>query len=167
MITLRAFRADDTASCLAILDSNVPEYFLAADRHDVEKFLGDLENLGVRYFVVEDSAKLVAAGGVAVREGMARMCWGMVDRALHRRGFGTLLLLVRLLEGARMGATHASLETIPATTAFFERRGFAITGGHDDYYAPGMHRRDMTLALDEETIGRLEAELARIPHQRT
>src|SRR5688572_6838875 len=105
-MVIRPYEPTDREACLRVLDSNVPEYFLASDRDEVAAFLDDLERLGVRYFVVEDGGAIVACGGVAVDEQTkdARLCWGMVERARHRQGIGRRLLVERLREGMRLGA---------------------------------------------------------------
>lgn len=168
---LRAYRAEDREGCLRVLDSNMPDYFLASDREEVGSFLDRLAEMGVRYFVIEDEddrGKIVACGGVAVDEKKdARMCWGMVHRARHRTGLGRVLLVARLLEGARMGARTASLATIPAVEGFFAKAGFALTGGEDDHYAPGMHRRDYAMTLDVELLAQRFTELAAEAHLTT
>jgi GNAT superfamily N-acetyltransferase len=161
-VILRRYRKSDRSACLAVLRSNVPESFLPRDADDVGVFLDKLDDLAVRYFVVEDGGVIVACGGVAVDDRAdARMCWGMVRRDRHGQGIGRLLLLYRLLEGAKMGGRTASLETLPEIAGFFEREGFAVTGGKDDQYAPGMHRRDLELTLDAPRLAARFEELAR------
>jgi N-acetylglutamate synthase-like GNAT family acetyltransferase len=158
MVRLRPYRKSDREDCLCVLDSNVPEYFLASDREEVGVFLDRLEEAGVRYLVIEEERAIVACGGVAVSaEHDARMCWGMVRRDVHRRGFGTILLAARLVEGARMGAKTASLATIPNVEGFFAKLGFRLIGSEKDHYAPGWDRRDYAITLDERTLERLAA----------
>lgn len=161
MVRLRDYRADDREACLRVLDSNVPEYFLAGEREDVAACLDALEERGIHYLVVENEEGIVACGGVRVSETKdARMCWGMVRRDLHRRGLGRLLLAARLVEGARMGAVTASLTTIPSVEGFYAKEGFVLTGSVNDHYAPGWHRRDYAITLDDATLARLRASLA-------
>lgn len=88
------------------------------------------------------------------------MCWGIVDRIRQGEGLGRLLLLARLVRAAELGARRAGLDTIPAVVPFFEREGFVVTGGEDDAYGPGIHRRDLELVLDDTTVARLEKSLA-------
>lgn len=136
----------------------MPEYFLASDRDEVASFLDRLGDMGVRYLVGEEDGAIVACGGVAVSaEQDARMCWGMVRRDLHRGGIGTTLLAARLVLGAEMGATTASLATIPSSEGFFAKLGFSLTGSEKDHYAPGLDRRDYVLNLDEATLVRVRA----------
>ena len=153
-VRVRPYRRADREACLRVLDSNVPEYFLPSDRDEVASFLDRLDEMGVRYFVIEDdAARIVACGGVAVDETTkdARMCWGMVERALHRQGIGRALLEYRLREGKAMGAKTASLATISKVEGFFAHEGFSFTSGEDDHYGPGMHRRDYRIDLSDES----------------
>lgn len=155
---VRSYRPDDREACLRVLDTNVPEYFLAADRADVATFLDALEERGIHQLVIEQDEGLVACGGVRVSaEKDARMCWGMVRRDLHRRGLGRALLAARLVEGATMGAKTASLDTVPQVEAFYAKMGFSLVGSEKDHYAPGWHRQQYVMTLDEPTLERLRS----------
>jgi hypothetical protein len=85
------------------------------------------------------------------------MCWGIVHAAHHGRHLGECFLLARLLLGAAAGADRAGLDTIPKTTAFFARHGFAVVRAVDDGYGPGIHRRDMAVTLDAGRVAALRA----------
>lgn len=157
--SVREYRVADREACLRVLDSNVPEYFLASDRHEVGAFLDRLEGKGIRYLVIErEHDEIVACGGVAVSDAKdARMCWGMVRRDLHRRGLGRMLLAARLIEGAKMGAKTASLDTVPQVEALYARMGFSLASSTKDHYAPGWHRQEYVMALDAPALARLSA----------
>lgn len=150
---IRSYPPSDREACLRVLDTNVPEYFLATDRADVGAFLDALEEKGIHYLVIEEDDAIVACGGVAVSDAKdARMCWGMVRRDLHRRGLGSVLLAARLVEGANMGAKTASLDTVPQVEAFYVKMGFALVASTKDHYAPGWHKQDYVITLDDETL---------------
>ena len=161
---LRRYEDADRDACLAVFDSNVPRFFAPHERDGFASFLGDLERFSVQYFVLVESAgphaRMIACAGVGRRDDEARMCWAIVDGARHGEGFGRLLLLVRLVRGAELGARRAGLDTIPSVAPFFEREGFVITGGEDDHYGPGIHRRDLLLRLDDATVTSLRARVA-------
>ena len=161
---LRRYEDRDLAACLAVFDSNVPKFFAPHEREGFASFLGELERYAVQYFVLVDGpdprSRVVACAGVGRREDEARMCWGIVDAAHQGEGLGRLLLLLRLVRGAELGARRAGLDTIPSVAPFFEREGFVITGGEDDHYGPGIHRRDLLLMLDDATVSSLRARLA-------
>ena len=156
---LRPYRSDDAAACLALFDTNVPAYFASEERPGYAEFLAAMP---VPYLVLLEDDRIVGCGGVGLRDGEARMCWGIVDGARHRAGLGTRLLLERLVAGAELGATRAGLDTIPRTVPFFARFGFVVVREVEDGYGPGLHRRDMQLVLDASTVERLRDELARV-----
>lgn len=156
----RAYEPTDAEACLALFDSNVPAYFAVSERQGFADFLAALPTSEVRYLVVVDRDRIVACGGVGLREGEARMCWGIVDGGRHGARIGSELLLVRLLRGAELGATRAGLDTIPKTVPFFARFGFAVVREVEDGYGPGIHRRDLSMDLDGATVARLENQLA-------
>ncbi|HEY0019665.1 MAG TPA: GNAT family N-acetyltransferase [Longimicrobium sp.] len=145
---IRDYTAADRAACLAVFDSNVPEFFIPAER---EAFAGFLDGLPGPYLVVEDEdGAVVGCGGYAVTPGTstADLCWGMVRRERHGTGLG------RLLTEARMDRIHAdpaameiALNTSQHTRAFYERRGFATERVVPDGFAPGLDRCDMRLIL--------------------
>ena len=163
---LRPYERADRAACLAVFDSNVPRFFAAHEREGFASFLDDLERFAVRYVVLVDGERIIACAGLGLRDGEARMCWGIVDGRRHGEGLGRLLLLLRLVRGAELGARRAGLDTIPSVATFFEREGFVITGGEDDHYGPGIHRRDLLLLLDEATVARARERVAALVKDR-
>jgi hypothetical protein len=164
---LRPYRVEDRDGCLALFDSNVPAFFAAHERADFASFLDeDLHELGLRYFVLVEGERIIACGGVGLRGEDAVMCWGIVDGRRHGEGLGRLLLFTRLVSGARLGARRAVLDTIPKVAPFFEKEGFVITGGEDDHYGPGIHRRDLARPLDAAFTTRLRAEVERLARDR-
>ena len=168
-MVLRRYQDADRAACLAVFDSNMPKFFAAHEREGFAAFLGDLARFAVQYFVLVDASprsRVIACGGVGRRDDEARMCWGIVDGARHGEGLGRLLLLARLVLGAELGARRAGLDTIPSVAPFFEREGFVITGGEDDHYGPGIHRRDLLLRLDDATVSSLRARVSALVKDR-
>lgn len=162
MLLLRPYRDGDREACLGLFDSNVPKFFKPSERKDFVDFLdGERGSPELRYLIIEDDGAVVGCGGVGVRGRDARMIWGIVAHARQGEGLGRYLLLSRLRMGAReMGATTASLSTIPDTVGFFERVGFRVTASMDDHWGPGIHRRDLDVVLDEERVAALDDALA-------
>lgn len=155
MLTRRTYLPADREACLALFDSNVPAFFQTYERRSFERFLDSLPRPELPYFLLLDDEKLIAAGGVAVDDADARMCWGIVHAKHHGEKIGRFLLVDRMLEGAKLGAQTSSLETIPTTVGFFERHGFVVVGGEDNAYGPGLHRRDLEATLDSTLLARL------------
>lgn len=145
---VRDYTPADRTACMAVFESNVPEYFLVAEREQFSHFLDVLPG---PYVVVEDGAReIVACGGYALEPGTATvsLCWGMVRRDRHRTGLGRLLLdarLDRIRSDALIGAVK--LDTTQHSHRFFERWGFRTQRVLLDGYGPGMDRYDMRLDL--------------------
>lgn len=144
---VRRYADGDRAACLALFDGNVPDFFAPAERVPFATFL-DRHAAEWAFQVVERDGRLVACGGhrVAADGATADFCWGMVDRAQHRTGLGSLLTDARL-RAARStpGVTQVRLDTSQRTRAFYERFGFVVAQVVPNGYAPGLDRVDMLL----------------------
>ena len=143
---IRDYRASDRDACLALFESNVPRFFDGSER---EQFLGFLDGGEGRYLVVEDDeGRVIACGGVAVRDGIADLCWGMVDQRLHGQGVGGLFTRERIrIAREEMVAERMELCTSQHTAGFYERHGFERVKETPDGFGPGVDRIDMVKAL--------------------
>jgi ribosomal protein S18 acetylase RimI-like enzyme len=152
-VTVRDFSTQDADSCLSVFDSNIPKFFVPAEREEFREFLAALPG---PYLVIEAEARIVACGGWAgsgCEE--AALCWGMVEGSLHRQGIGRLLTEARL-KGIRQSGTisRVLLNTSQHTTAFYERFGFVVVSVVPDGYAPGLDRCEMALDLGPDSAAR-------------
>ena len=142
-----AFTPSDLEACLALFDSNVPDYFHVDERPEFRAFLEDLPG---PYLVLRNAdGEVVACGGWAVGEnGAADLCWGMVRRDLHGRGWGRRLTRARLngIEAAP-GIRAVELRTSQHTDGFYEAFGFRTVDTRPDGFGPGLDclvmRRDV------------------------
>lgn len=145
---VRDFTPSDREACLKVFDSNVPEFFVPAEREDFAAFIDALPG---PYFVLEDgSGAVLGCAGYAVTPGTATadLCWGMVVRERHGSGLGGLLLderLARIRADSRIEAI--ALNTSQHTRGFYERLGFVTERVVPDGFAPGLDRCDMRLVL--------------------
>lgn len=147
-VTIRPWVESDRDGCLAVFDSNVPDFFVEDERPGFEEFLGDLP--GPYLVLVGADGAVVGCGGWAVETGTATadLCWGMVRRDLHGRGLGRLLTEARIAGVRAEGRVRiVALHTSQHTTGFYERLGFATGEVVRDGYAPGLHRCEMRLEL--------------------
>lgn len=146
-VVVRPYEAGDLGACLAVFDTNVPEYFVPAERAGFEQFLHALPG---PYLVLVSGDRVVGCGGYAMAEDdhTADLCWGMVRHELHGRGLGRRLLAARIERALRDPRVDAlALNTSQHTTGFYERAGFVIERVVTDGYAPGLDRCDMRLVL--------------------
>jgi len=149
-VDIRPYSAADLDACLAIFDTNVPRYFIPAERAPYRAFL---EALPGPYLVLTDaSGTVVACGGHAANPdepGRADLCWGMVRQEKHRRGLGRQLIHARIDAAKRDPSVRViALNTSQHTTGFYERFGFRVTDVEPDGYGPGLDRCEMRLELN-------------------
>src|SRR3954471_513610 len=110
VLRLRAYRELDFTGCMSVYASN-RGFTLPNDASLMERHLKDAF---VHYLVIEGAEGIVACGGIDPRGDINRadLCFGMVHRAHHGCGIGTLLLLSRLaLVDCSEGEVMVFLET--------------------------------------------------------
>jgi predicted GNAT family N-acyltransferase len=149
---VRDYRTTDRNGCLAVFDSNVPAFFLVDERDGFAHFL-DQVGPESAYQVIERDGRIVGCGGHAVEpDGMtASLCWGMIDKMLHRQGLGRLLTQARVdAAGRTSGVKQVRLDTSQHTTAFYARFGFKTVTVTPDGYGDGLDQCEMILILDPE-----------------
>src|SRR5262245_48276199 len=151
---LRPYVATDRAACLRLFRSNIPDSFRD---EEVTGFLDFIDRLPGQYLVCEESASgIVACGGLACEAGTVTLCWGIVEKAHQGKGIGRLLLRARLAIAAELdGAERIVMNTSQHTAGFFEKEGLRTVKVQENYYASGLHRHDMELALDEAARRRI------------
>lgn len=142
---LRDYSPSDRSACLAVFESNVPDYFDASEGPAFVNFL----NAPGLYYVVESAAgEIVGCGGWYLDGDVAGLSWGIVNRAKHRRGFGKFLLAERLNAIRSDGrALRVRVRTIPAVQGFFERVGFRVAQAVIDGVAAGVPLVELSLDL--------------------
>jgi N-acetylglutamate synthase-like GNAT family acetyltransferase len=143
---IRPYSDDDRAACLDILDENTPEFFVPGDREALDGFLARLPG---PYYVGEEEGRIVACGGWAMHSrDVAVLTWGMVRRALQRRGVGRMLLRFRLdavRKESRVSVVR--IHTVQLVQRFFAKEGFIAVDSVPDGFGPGLDRVTMELGL--------------------
>ncbi len=154
-MTIRKYKTEDHLACLELFRSNVPKFFDPVEEEFFEQWLNGIDEDHLvfsnteeeHYFVVEEGGKLQACGGYYITSttNEARMCWGMVDNKLHRKGIGRKFLEFRINEirRSRPGCKIA-LDTSQHAYQFFERMNFKVEEIIKDHYAPGLDKYEMT-----------------------
>ncbi len=149
-IVSRPYTPSDYSACLALFESNLPKFFAQEERAEFCQFLEGVNNSEPPYLVLVSDDMVIACGGLAIEpdKRQARLAWGMVDRAYHRRGLGTLLLQARLEQArAVTNIDELALETSQHSRGFYERFGFKVVKIIPDGFGAGLDRWDMTLRL--------------------
>jgi N-acetylglutamate synthase-like GNAT family acetyltransferase len=149
-MNFRVLKSFDIPACLKIFDNNTPEFFAEHERSEFEEFLNELiPTEDQTYFMIEDGPRIVACGGIFVRENQAGLTWGMVARDLHGRGLGRALMQARLnwLQAHHPHVIEVILDTSQHSSGFFEQCGFKVTKRIPNGYRKGLDRLDMRLRL--------------------
>ena len=124
---VRPYLPADRDACLAVFDSNAPDFFQSHERRDFELFLNGQD---CSYFVLDHDSAIIGCGGYFITEekSLARLVWGMVRRDWRRQGLGRFLLLFRLREITKAGGVQMVRLDAPQHSApFFESQGFKVT----------------------------------------
>lgn len=151
-VMARAYAPSDEGACLGLFDGNVPAFFSLSERRDFERFLAR-QATEWQYLVLERAGRIVGCGGLAIeKDGLtASLCWGMIDRDLHRTGLGRILAEARLrLAAITPGIVRVRLDTSQHTQGFYALFGFEVLNITQDGYGSGLDRWDMLLRLDDE-----------------
>jgi hypothetical protein len=145
--SVREYAVEDRTACLALFDSNSPEFFAPDERAEYVAFL---DRLPCRYLVMTASQQqVIAAGGYYLTEepGLGALAWGVVARSWHHRGVGRELLGVRLSHLRAGGALAARVRTSQRTRKFFERSGFHLVRVVESGFAPAIDLVELRLHL--------------------
>lgn len=146
-VQLRAYAASDFAACMALFDSNVPQFFAPHERPEFEDWLRAVPQ---DYLVAEQDGRVVACGGWYARGDEARLCWGLVARDQHRSGVGRALLAARLQALRETpGVRAVTITTSQLSEGFFVKHGFEVTEREANGLAPGLDRVEARLDLQE------------------
>jgi GNAT superfamily N-acetyltransferase len=145
---VRSYKRNDQDACVAIFESNMPDYFDPHDRADLISFLDELP--GPYYVCVLAGRGICACGGyyIQAEAKLAALTWGMVHRDLHRHGLGRHMLEYRLSEiRAIPGIRTVRARTTQITEDFFRRCGFVPSSQKIGGFGPGHDFVDLELQL--------------------
>jgi len=146
----RPYTSGDKDACIEIFMSNTPRFF---GIEEVVEFRQFLETLPCAYFVATQNDEVVACGGHGYHEKKQAvvLAWGMVRADLHKHGLGKFMLVERLKQIYKdFGEAFVQIDTSQHSKGFFEKYGFEGTQVIENYFAPGIHRVDMELRLNEK-----------------
>ena len=147
-VEIRPYRRNDQDACVAIFESNTPEYFDPHDRADLITFLDDPP--GPYFVCVMPGRGVSACGGYYTRPEaqLAGLTWGMVHRDLHRQGIGRHLLEYRL-DAIRANPTIRIVRarTTQVSEEFFRRCGFRPALRQAGGFGPGLDLVELELQL--------------------
>ena len=145
-LTFEPYKKEYKAACIAVLESNLPRYFIPEDVQDFEKFLTLLPG---PYVVVISQGTIIGCGGWALgnKKDVGHLTWGMIHSAHHLKGYGHDLLMHRMGALREAGVSAIRLSTTQFVSAFYERVGFRVIDIASEAYGAGLDRVDMRIDL--------------------
>lgn len=141
--------------CLAVFDSNCPEFFLKEERAEFEFWIDNEIKNGNTYWVGFKENQIVACAGIyladekfgrAVYPNEVGFAWGMVASEHHQSGFGREFSIYRInYLNSHYPDRPVVLRTTQKTYSFFERMGFKVLDCETDGYGEGFDKITMIL----------------------
>lgn len=147
-MNIRTYQTADYAGCLAIFDSNVPQFFAPHERAEFAEFLA--KSTDPYFVVVDERDRIIGCGGYYLNRSHATagLTWGMVASRLHRQGVGRFLLLARLQRIAQEPTvTTVFINTSQHSYGFFAKVGFVVAAIIENGFAEGLDEYKMALQL--------------------
>ena len=143
---IRRYTKKDKENLIQLLRLNTPEFFHPAEEKEFDHYL---EHESQNYFVVEESASIVGAGGFnfGFDEGKtARISWDIIHPYFQGKGIGSELLLFRLDEIRKNKTVNKVIvRTTQLTYRFYQKNGFRLEKIEKDFWAKGFDLYLMTL----------------------
>lgn len=134
---IRTYNKRDKGNLIRILESNIPTYFHMSEAYDFNKYLdNEIED----YFVMEDNAEIIGAGGINyfLNERVARLSWDIVSQKHQGFGFGSQLVNYRIEHIKKLESVeYIVVRTSQHTYRFYEKMGFRLDNVIKDYWAKG------------------------------
>jgi [ribosomal protein S18]-alanine N-acetyltransferase len=141
-LIFRKYQEADLPYLTKAFSSNVPKYFAELELADFIGFLKEDVFIADSYYdAVVFNDKIIGSGGIAQNKDKSiSMCWGMIDAAYHKQGFGKKLLEHRLkLCGIHFPNQPITLSTTQHTFTFFEKYGFVTIETKNNFWAKDLH----------------------------
>lgn len=151
-ISIRHYHSTDLSACLNIFRSNMPKYFAESEFDEYASFLASFDG---EYLVAEVNNQISACGGSYVKDGIGRLCWGMVNQSKHRSSLGSALLTCRInnLFSQSKDLLLIQIDTSQHSAGFFERFGFKTTQVIKDGFDTGLDCVVMSLKQEDWLLG--------------
>ncbi|PVW13566.1 GNAT family N-acetyltransferase [Marixanthomonas spongiae] len=142
---IREYAPKDKSKVVELLRLNIPKFFDASEQKDLEHYLdNEIED----YFVVEENAEIIGAGGINYepKENVAIISWDIIDPNSQRKGIGGKLMQHRIdwLKD-HQHVDSVFVRTSQFTYQFYEKMGFKLEKVEKDYWAQGFDLYQMKL----------------------
>jgi ribosomal-protein-alanine N-acetyltransferase len=135
--SIRPYTKKDKNAVLLLFDHNVPSYFSANEKPDLEHYL---ENEIEQYFVIEKDNQIVGCGGINFDSTKTKgvISWDIIHPAYQNEKLGTKLLKYRIALLKEMSNIKSIIvRTSQHIYKFYQKQGFNLLETTKDYWAPG------------------------------
>jgi len=150
-MTVRDYNTSDKERCMEMFRSNMPLFFAPHELTDFDQWLNRRSFPAPahdQYFVLEDNGELVGCGGYYFdsQRQMVRFTWGLVDQALHRKGYGRFFIQYRIHHATKaFPEAQLAMDTTQHSWPFFQKMGFECISIEKDGYCEGLDRYELIL----------------------
>lgn len=157
-LRLRRYLPEDFAACVRLYQANEPGRFPQGLVGEFEKHLAEVDR---GFLVAERDGVIVGCSGVqSAADDVHLLSFGLVAPGHQGQRIGSTLLLARLVLAMKAPGVHfALLSTVPASSGFYARLGFAHYANSS--MACGMNIAHQYLGCYDSTIARIASQLAK------
>lgn len=146
---IRKYKEKDKTELISLLRLNTPKFFAPSEEKD---FIDYLDGHAENYFVIEESNKIIGAGGFNYgfdNGATTRISWDMIHPEKQGKGIGTKLTNFRIDEIKKNSHIHKIVvRTTQLVYEFYEKIGFQLERVEKDYWAVGFDLYEMKIELN-------------------
>ena len=144
-LMFRPYSLGDQEICLALFDSNCPEYFAPSERNDYEKFLNSNPP---GYEICIANGEIVGAFGLIEENvNQSRLDWILLNKNSQGSGIGSMIMSRVLAQARDTNVAIILITTSHKVYNFFEKFGAIKVSEIENGLGPELHRVDMALHL--------------------
>ena len=147
---IRKYSHKDKSKVIDLLKLNIPKYFDYSEKSEYENYL---ENEVEDYFVVEEDAKIIGAGGINyfAKERIARISWDIISPNSQGKGVGKELTEYRIKYlNENPAVEYIVVRTSQLVYRFYEKLGFKLEKIEKDFWAKNFDLYQMKLKNNNE-----------------
>ncbi len=145
-VAFKSYSSSDKERCLALFDSNCPEYFAPNERRDYENFLSSNPS---GYEVCIGNKKIAGAFGLFKEENNnhCRLDSILLSPDAQGKGIGSIIMDRVVMQAKDFGVDRVFIATSHKADKFFKKKGAVKLSETKHGWGPDMHRIDMELHL--------------------
>nr|WP_293295307.1 GNAT family N-acetyltransferase [Allomuricauda sp.] len=146
---IRKYKEKDKSDLIRLLRLNTPKFFAPSEEKD---FVDYLNNHSENYYVIEESKKIIGAGGFNNgfdNGATTRISWDMIYPEKQGQGIGTKLTKFRIDEIKKNSHINKIVvRTTQLVYEFYEKIGFQLYKVEKDFWAVGFDLYEMKIEIN-------------------